>query len=473
MGITPSPTIKILRFGILSTASIVNKLLPAFTACGTPFITTSTCSSNSDQQRYQIQLVAVASRSLEKAKEFATVHGIDHAYGSYEELLASPQIDAVYIPLPNALHKEWSIKAIQAGKHVLVEKPITLSVKDSMEIEREITKKTASSAASTSNINEIVVMEGFMAVHLQQTQQVVDAILRGAIGDVEGFYGTFTFPNVRLSGRDAPVKEGGGSLWDIGCYPIAVSRCILSALNRARQQSYEKKNGSDNEQPDYTCIAASVSGMATQVGSVVDGNVVLEPVSSTADWSRHHDRSFAGTVYFQPGSGVVMPRNALNGWDGSGEDGDALSATAPVPTLQFTSGFNGFLRRQLIIQGTLGRISISNAYHGANTDSFIIEQCGSTPAVTRAEWAATNMRAAGTTTVEPHADCPPCIYTSQLQNFASRVFNQNTDTSSSTPSSSCADLLTMPFSRGNVAVIEALYRSAAEGGRSVVVAPDQ
>ena len=453
--------IKILRFGILSTASIVNKLLPAFTACNTPFTTTTTTTTDDDQQ-YQIQLVAVASRSLDKAKEFATLHGIEHAYGSYEELLSSPQIDAVYIPLPNTLHKEWAIKAVQAGKHVLVEKPITLSVKDSIEIEEELKKSAPSSG--------LVVMEGFMAVHLQQTQQVVDAILSGVIGDIEGFYGTFTFPNVRLSGRDAPAKEGGGSLWDIGCYPIAVTRCILSALNRARcqQQNVAENDKKNSGADDYTCIAASVSGVATQVGSVIDGKVVLEAVSSTADWFRYHDRCFGGTVHFQPGSGVVVPRNALNGWDG---DANAnTSATAPVPTLQFTSGFNGFLRRQLIIQGTLGRISINNAYHGTNTDSFTIEQCGTTPAATRAEWAAANMRGASTTTVTPRADCPPCIYTSQLQNFASRAFSQSNPSSSSV---SCADLLTMPFSRGNVAVIEALYRSAAEGGRSVVVTPEQ
>lgn len=188
-----------LRWGIMSTASIGKR---------------STIPGIQESDRNEV--VAVASRSLENAEAFAKELDIPKAYGSYEELLSNPDIDAVYIPLPNHLHKEWTIKAAKAGKHVLCEKPIALDEAEAAEMVAECDKEG------------VVLAEAFMFRHQQRFIDIKKRIQNGEIGDIRGIHGVFTFDSSGATGNIRFTKEwGGGSIFDVGCYPISAARFIL------------------------------------------------------------------------------------------------------------------------------------------------------------------------------------------------------------------------------------------------------
>lgn len=185
-----------LRWGILSTARINRSLIPPLHASP------------------RNEVAAVASRSLERAQAFGDKWEIPQVYDSYEALLADPSIDVVYIPLPNHLHATWTIKAAQAGKHVLCEKPIALTVADVEAIE------------AAAKANNVVVAEAFMYRHQARTLRIKALIDDGIIGDVNVIKGGFTFtlkPEHKI--RLDPTM-GGGSVWDVGCYPISFARYI-------------------------------------------------------------------------------------------------------------------------------------------------------------------------------------------------------------------------------------------------------
>jgi predicted dehydrogenase len=162
-------------------------------------------------------LIAVASRSLEKAQAYATEWKIPKPYGSYQAMLESPDIDVIYNSLPNHLHAEWTIKALQAGKHVLCEKPIALSVAELNAME------------DAANQQGLILAEAFMYRHHPQTVHVKEMVVQGVVGEIALVLGTFTF---RLEDqRDIRMRPemGGGSLWDVGCYPVSYSRMLLGA----------------------------------------------------------------------------------------------------------------------------------------------------------------------------------------------------------------------------------------------------
>ncbi|GAB4501251.1 MAG: Gfo/Idh/MocA family oxidoreductase [Anaerolineales bacterium] len=186
-----------LQWGILSTARINRALLPPL------------------RQSPRNTLMAVASRSLENAQNYARENSIPRAYGSYEELLANPQIQVIYNPLPNHLHAEWSIKALQAGKNVLCEKPFALS----------LAEVDAMSAAARQAGR--VLTEAFMYRHHPQTLKAREIIASGALGKVSLVRGAFTFPFSRAGNFRANPQMGGGSLWDVGCYPVSFTRFLL------------------------------------------------------------------------------------------------------------------------------------------------------------------------------------------------------------------------------------------------------
>jgi predicted dehydrogenase len=159
-------------------------------------------------------LHAVASRDLERARAFAAAYGAPVAYGSYEALLADPSVDVAYVALPNHLHAEWSVRALQAGKHVLCEKPLALTVAEVDEI--------AAAAARSGRL----AVEAFMYLHHPQTLAALDIVASGALGPVQLIGGSFAF---FLATPDDPRIDpgmGGGSLWDVGCYPVSVARRI-------------------------------------------------------------------------------------------------------------------------------------------------------------------------------------------------------------------------------------------------------
>lgn len=163
------------------------------------------------------RLVAVASRSLEKAQTYAKEWGIPKAFGSYEAMLESDDIDVIYNPLPNHLHAEWTIKALQSGKHVLCEKPLALSTNE------------VDAMAEAANRAGTFLAEAFMYRHHPQSVRVKELVDQGVVGEIVHIQGAFTFwLENRLDIRMNP-EMGGGSLWDVGCYPVSFTRMLLGA----------------------------------------------------------------------------------------------------------------------------------------------------------------------------------------------------------------------------------------------------
>ncbi|WP_042202449.1 Gfo/Idh/MocA family protein [Paenibacillus camerounensis] len=190
-----------LRWGILGCAQIATgSVMPAI------------------QESQSGVIEAVASRGLEKSSRVAAEFGISKAYGSYEELLADPGIDAVYIPLPNHLHREWVIRAAEAGKHVLCEKPIALSSAEAEEMVAACRKAGVHLA------------EAYMYRHHPRIAQLREIIARGDIGELRAIRGAFTYndagdtTNIRFKSA-----WGGGSLYDVGCYPLSAARLLFDA----------------------------------------------------------------------------------------------------------------------------------------------------------------------------------------------------------------------------------------------------
>jgi len=177
---------------------------------------------------------AIASRSLETAQATANELNIPLAYGSYEELINDQELDAIYIPLPNQLHKEWTIKAMKAGKHVLCEKPIAL------------THKEAEEMLLVSKEMNVIAAEAFMYRYHPRYERIKQLIDDGVIGDLRLIKGSFTFNNGDSTENVRFVKEwGGGSLYDVGCYPISAARYLLGRepIAATMQAMFSEKHG--------------------------------------------------------------------------------------------------------------------------------------------------------------------------------------------------------------------------------------
>src|SRR5260370_6545000 len=161
------------------------------------------------------EIAAIASRDARKAEDAAKSLGIPKAYGSYEELLADPEIEAIYNPLPNHLHVPWSIQAAEAGKHVLCEKPLSLSVDEA---------KTLMSVRDRTGVK---IGEAFMVKTHPQWLRVHDLIQKGVVGKLLSIVGAFSYFNRDPQNVRNIPEWGGGGLMDIGCYPITTSRFIF------------------------------------------------------------------------------------------------------------------------------------------------------------------------------------------------------------------------------------------------------
>ena len=203
------------RWGILSTADINRKLLAGAALSA------------------DVDVVAVGSRDLGRAQAFAERHGIPQAYGSYEELLADPSVEAIYNPLPNTLHCEWSIKALEAGKHVLCEKPMSSSV---AEVEE---------AFAAAERTGFLLSEAFMYRHHPQTKRLAELVAEGAIGDLRVIratfsYGLFDVENIRLR-----TEVDGGALMDVGCYCISGARLLGGEPESVFGRAYTGPTGTD------------------------------------------------------------------------------------------------------------------------------------------------------------------------------------------------------------------------------------
>ncbi|WAH41110.1 Gfo/Idh/MocA family oxidoreductase [Alicyclobacillus fastidiosus] len=190
---------ELVRWGVIGCAGIaVRQVIPAIQCSKTGTVT------------------AVASRSPVKARQTAAEFGVRKAYDSYEKIVEDPDIDAVYIPLPNHLHREWTIRAAQAGKHVLCEKPIALNSREAQEM------------VDVCRACGVRLAEAFMYRYHPRYERIREAVKAGEIGEIRTLHGAFSFNNAKdLDNIRYQSEMGGGSIYDVGCYPINAARFLL------------------------------------------------------------------------------------------------------------------------------------------------------------------------------------------------------------------------------------------------------
>ncbi len=191
---------KPVKWGIISTAKIGLERVIG------PMQTTDAC-----------DIVAISSRNIDAARKAAASLGIPKAYGSYEEMLADPEIEAVYNPLPNHMHLEWTTKAAEAGKHVLCEKPLALTIAE------------AEAMVAVRDRTGVLIQEAFMVRDHPQWRRVRDLIRSGTIGTVRLFQMGFSYTNKDGSNIRNIVDAGGGAIYDIGCYTTVLARFVFEA----------------------------------------------------------------------------------------------------------------------------------------------------------------------------------------------------------------------------------------------------
>jgi D-xylose 1-dehydrogenase (NADP+, D-xylono-1,5-lactone-forming) len=206
------------KWGLLSTAAINDAIL------------------GGAAESAAVDVIAVASRDEERARSYADEHGLERSYGSYEALLADPDVEAVYISLPNRLHAEWALRALGAGKHVLVEKPFS---RHADQVEEAFDRADAAG---------LILSEGFMWRHHPQTRRVTELIDSGAIGRVRVVRTAFAFDLATERGtgdtRFDPDLDGG-ALMDVGCYCISGLRLVAGDPERARGEQTVGPSGVD------------------------------------------------------------------------------------------------------------------------------------------------------------------------------------------------------------------------------------
>jgi len=221
------------RWGVLGAAGIaLKKVIPAM------------------QRGERTQIVAIASRDAARARSACERLGIPKAYGSYDELLADAEVEAVYNPLPNHLHLEWSVRAAQAGKHVLCEKPITLSVAEC---------RTLIEARDRAGVQ---IGEAFMVRTHPQWLRARDLVRAGQIGQLRAVMGFFSYSNRDPQNIRNRLEYGGGALMDIGCYPIQTSRFVFgeeprrvaATLERDPEMGIDRLSSAVLEYPSGHCI---------------------------------------------------------------------------------------------------------------------------------------------------------------------------------------------------------------------------
>jgi D-xylose 1-dehydrogenase (NADP+, D-xylono-1,5-lactone-forming) len=184
------------RWGLLSTARINEAIL------------------DGARQSERTNVVAIASRDQSRAEQYAQEHGLERAYGSYDALLEDPELDVVYISLPNSMHVDWSIRALEAGKHVLCEKPLDRRVE---RVER---------AFDTAERADRLLMEAFMYRHHPQTHKAAQLVRAGAIGELRQLRSLFSFTLADETDVRLDPELDGGALMDLGCYCISMQRVL-------------------------------------------------------------------------------------------------------------------------------------------------------------------------------------------------------------------------------------------------------
>jgi D-xylose 1-dehydrogenase (NADP+, D-xylono-1,5-lactone-forming) len=242
------------KWGLLSTAAINEAIL------------------RGASQSQDAEVIAVASRDEERARSYAQEHGLERSYGSYEGLLANPDVEAVYISLPNSLHVEWTLRALEAGKHVLVEKPFS---KHPDQVEEAFDRADAAG---------LVLSEGFMWRHHSQAHRLTELIDTGVAGRVRVVRTAFAFDLAAERGtgdtRFDPALDGG-ALMDVGCYCISGLRLVAGEPERARGEQVVGPSGVDVVFTGALAFADGVVGHF-DCGFVVPRRAMLEVVGEKA-----------------------------------------------------------------------------------------------------------------------------------------------------------------------------------------------
>jgi predicted dehydrogenase len=205
----------LVKWGILSTADINRKVIPGLRASE------------------KAELIAVASRDQQRAEDYAREWEIDRAYGSYEALLDDGDVEAVYISLPNTLHCEWSIRAIEAGKHVLCEKPMSRHVGE------------VEAAFDAAEQHDRILSEAFMYRHNPQTARLLQLVDDGAIGDLRLVRSCFSYSLYDVDNIRLRTDVEGGSLMDVGCYCVSGSRLLAGEPEQLYGQQFVGPSGTD------------------------------------------------------------------------------------------------------------------------------------------------------------------------------------------------------------------------------------
>ncbi len=306
---------KKLRWGVLSTAAIgIRKVLPAM------------------QQGQHTTVTGIASRDLGRAQAAAAALGIAKAYGSYEELLADPEIDAIYNPLPNQLHVPWTIKAAEAGKHVLCEKPLSLTVAE------------AENLLAVRARTGVQIGEAFMIRSHPQWVRLRELLHQGRIGQLRAVGGFFSYYNTDSANIRNQPECGGGALLDIGCYLIHASRFgfaeeptrVVASIDRDPQMQIDRLTSALLEFPSgqaiFTCSTQMVAYQRVQFLGT-RGRIEIEiPFNAPPD---RPTRIFIDTTGDLTGSGITTETFPV--CDQYTLQGDAFSravledGTAPVP----------------------------------------------------------------------------------------------------------------------------------------------
>ncbi|WP_297104142.1 Gfo/Idh/MocA family oxidoreductase [uncultured Devosia sp.] len=303
---------KTVRWGILSTANIgMEKVTPAIQASPSS------------------QVLAIASRDAAKARAAADRLGIERAYGSYEDLFADPDIDAIYNPLPNHLHVPMTLAAARAGKHVLCEKPIALSATEAEQL-RAIPK-------------DIVFMEAFMVRFHPQWQRVREIIRSGELGDIRSINAVFTYHNVDPANVRNQADIGGGGIMDIGCYPVTAGRYFFES-EPSRVVSLVERDpdfGTDRlasvmadfgggRQLSFTCSTQAAPHQRVQVFGTRAKAEIIIPFNAPANMPTAITIDVSGTV-----DGALARREILPACDQYSEQAEAFAqavlGNTPLP----------------------------------------------------------------------------------------------------------------------------------------------
>ncbi len=300
-----------IKWGILSTADIAQtQLIPAI------------------QRAANAEVTAIASRGA-KVHDVAKAFTIPHAYESYEELLADPEVEVIYIPLPNDMHKEWSIKAAKAGKHVLCEKPAVLSEDDLEEIIDVFAEEKKG------------FMEAFMYQFHPQHQRVKEIITSGEIGEVKLFKSShsFYFEN-RLGNIRMDASKGGGALWDVGCYSF---HALLSLIEEKVTDVL------------FTALTDPKSGVdVTTCGTIKFENDVMAVIDCSFEMAGRNEYEIIGT------KGTIKVKTAFRP--------DAYSGDAQIVVT------TGATERTEHIQGDIYKLEVEYFSHNVLTGASFEKQ---------------------------------------------------------------------------------------------------